>query len=102
MVRRVAAAMTDGRPGEESPFERAAGELAAHALHYAPERLAQILGPRHFVEMRRTPGGPAPAVTEKAIAASRELLNTDTSWLEDRRSRLDAARREFEERSRAL
>src|SRR6185437_9201701 len=48
--------------------DRSLGQLVAEAssdllgapLSYSDERLAEILSPRHFVEVRRTLGGPAP------------------------------------------
>ena len=44
-------------------------------------RLAHILSPRHFVEVRTTPGGPAPSESVRAIAASRPKLSDDEEWL---------------------
>ena len=46
------------------------------------ERLAEILSPKYFVEVRRTPGGPAPEETARAAAVSRERLAADDAWCE--------------------
>jgi argininosuccinate lyase len=69
---------------------------------YATERLHKILSPRHFVNVRRTPGGPAPTETSRALAASRELLSNDTGWLSERRHAIQAAAARLAARSRAL
>ena len=45
----------------------ASAELTGRAVEYPEARLREIMGPRHFVEVRTTPGGPAPAVTAAAI-----------------------------------
>ena len=60
--------------------------------------LQRILSPRHFVEVRRTLGGPAPEETARALAASRGLIGRDHAWLDSTPRRAgggrDAARRE--------
>ena len=57
------------------------------------EALARVLSPRHFVEVRKTPGGPAPSETARAIAASRLRLAEDDGWLEIAIERLCADER---------
>ena len=42
--------------------------------------MAHILSPRHFVEIRRTLGGPAPEETARAAGASRQQLEADEAW----------------------
>jgi hypothetical protein len=66
---------------------------------YTEERLAQILSPRHFVDVRTTLGGPAPVETARALAASGAALKTDRQWVSDTRSRLAAAGVTLRERS---
>ena len=58
----------------------ASRDLLGHPLTYSDEALAEILSPRHFVNVRRTPGGPAPEETARAIAASRATLAADREW----------------------
>ncbi len=58
----------------------ASADLLGAPLAYSDEALATILSPRHFVNVRRTPGGPAPEVTSRAIEASRTLLDADRAW----------------------
>ena len=55
-------------------------ELTGAPLRYTDEQLARILDPRHFVNVRRTPGGPAPGETSRAAGVSRALLHTDRDW----------------------
>ena len=49
--------------------EASAGLLGG-PLAYDELTLADILSPRHFVEVRRTLGGPAPEETARAIETS--------------------------------
>ncbi len=61
------------------------------ALEYSEPALKQILSPAHFVEVRTTHGGPAPAVTGAAITASRTTLDRDITWLRDTHAHLTGA-----------
>lgn len=59
----------------------ASTDVLGRALPYDEAALERILSPRHFVEIRRTPGGPSPDRTTEALAASRARLEADrTSW----------------------
>ena len=71
-------------------------------LSYTDDRLAEILSPRHFVEVRTTFGGPAPEETGRALAASLRTLATDAAATRQCRDRLGAAAGRLSERSRAL
>jgi hypothetical protein len=43
--------------------------------------LSRILSPVHFIEVRRTPGGPAPAIVADALDASRTAASADgAAW----------------------
>ena len=77
-------------------------ELAGKRLSYTEEALARILSPRYFVDVRRTPGGPAPDETRRAAAASRALLDADETWWTHATDALAAAERTLAERSAAL
>ncbi|MDQ3346897.1 MAG: argininosuccinate lyase [Acidobacteriota bacterium] len=65
--------------------------LLGRPVEYDEPALARLLSPRHFVAVRTTPGGPAPAETSRAISASRGLLTSDTAWQEDARLKLSRA-----------
>jgi argininosuccinate lyase len=71
-------------------------------LRYADAEIARILSARHFVDVRRTPGGPAPEETGRAIDAARAVLDADRGWLGARRQALDAAEDALRRRGRAL
>jgi argininosuccinate lyase len=77
-------------------------DLLGVPLQYPDARIAQILSARHFVEMRQTHGGPAPAETARALEASRRALDEDRAWLAARRAALQAAEAQLRTRSEAL
>jgi argininosuccinate lyase len=60
--------------------------VTGRAIVYDDAKLAEILSPIHFVAIRQTPGGPAPALTAVAIDASRVLLDRDRDWLASTRA----------------
>jgi argininosuccinate lyase len=78
------------------------GDLLGVPLRYADEEIARILSARHFVDVRRTPGGPAPEETGRAIVAARSALAQDEEWLTGTRSALAAADAHLRDRSHAL
>ena len=57
---------------------------------------------REFIEVRRTPGGPAPEETARALDASRELLNRDRAWLQEARKNIENADALRQQRARAI
>jgi argininosuccinate lyase len=71
-------------------------------LVYGDAELAAILSPRHFVEVRKTFGGPAPSETRRALAVSEMALETDEEWLRDTRQRLKDAEEKLRKASAAL
>jgi argininosuccinate lyase len=90
-------AASDAAPNEplESVLDRVAIETRGEPIGYTAQELAEILSPAHFVRVRRTPGGPAPDQTTRAIAHSRERLTADTRWFESTMGRLRAAEEEL-------
>ena len=99
---RVLALRRDGQETPASALERASGEILTEPLRFTNEDLARITSPRHFVEIRRSHGGPAPEETTRALDASRVLLEADRSWLATERSSLSAAEKRLAQRSVAL
>jgi argininosuccinate lyase len=76
---------------------RVSADLLGAPVQYRDEEIVRITSPRYFVEVRRTPGGPAPAETMRATALSRDVLDRDRSWLETTHEALrdaDARRRQ--------
>jgi len=80
----------------------ASQELLGTAIRYTEERVMAIMSPRHFIDVRTTPGGPAPAMTTAALEASRETLGADQAWVAETRARLDRAAGELTARSVVL
>ena len=77
-------------------------ELLGSALEYTDAALAEILSPRNFVNVRRTPGGPAPDETVRSARVSRGELDRDRTWWTGRTEALAAAERRLAGRSAAL
>jgi argininosuccinate lyase len=103
----VAARLMDARRGRpDAPLAPMLAEVSADVLGaplaYAEPEIARIMSPRHFVEVRRTHGGPAPAETARAIAASRQALDADAAWIAGIEGALAAAESRLQERVRAL
>ncbi len=80
----------------------ASRELTGRALRYTEEQLTAILSPRHFIEVRTTHGGPAPAEIARALEASQAALSADLAWVAETTARLDAAAATLRERSARL
>ena len=80
----------------------ASRELLGSPLTYSDASLADILSPRHFVDVRETRGGPAPPETARAIAASRQLFERDHAACLISTDALKAAERRLSQRSRSL
>ena len=66
-------------------------EVAGTEIVYTDAQLAGILSPQHFVEVRKTFGGPSPSETARALAVSETVLAGDDEWLAGTRRRLAAA-----------
>ena len=77
-------------------------ELIGAAVTYTDEELMEILSPRHFVNVRRTHGGPAPEVTARAVADARVWLDDDREWWNSATAALGAAERRLAGRSARL
>jgi argininosuccinate lyase len=78
------------------------GVVPPTSLGYTDEELMRILSARNFVEARRTPGGPAPSETSRALEAARELLHRDRTWLEAAHQQVEAAAARRHARAAAL
>jgi argininosuccinate lyase len=82
----IAARLVGGRQRDPARplaeiLAEASAELLGTPLTYSEAELAEILSPRHFVEIRRTLGGPAPEETARAAGVSRQQLEADQrSW----------------------
>jgi argininosuccinate lyase len=89
---------------------RSLGELVAEVsrdvcgtpITYTDAALTEIMSARHFVNVRRTLGGPAPEETARAAAASRQQLEADESWWQHATDALAQAEQKLADRSAAL
>jgi len=80
----------------------ASQQVLGAPLHYTEAQLTEILSPYHFVEVRSTFGGPAPARTAPAIDAARQQLASDQAWLQSADDRVAAAAARLRARAAAL
>jgi argininosuccinate lyase len=80
----------------------AAREIVNRPVEYTESQLAEILSPRHFVEIRRTWGGPAPEEAGRAAKASWAALEVDEAWCANATNALAEAERRLVERSARL
>ena len=78
------------------------GVVPPTSLGYTDEEFMRILSARNFVEVRRTPGGPAPSETAHAIEASREWLRRDSAWHDAARQQIEDAETRRRVRAAAL
>jgi argininosuccinate lyase len=76
--------------------------ILGHPLEYSESALQEIMSPAHFVKVRTTFGGPAPAETGRAIAESQRRLAADREGWKARRDRLASAEEQLKAGVRAL
>jgi argininosuccinate lyase len=76
--------------------------LLGRPVEFEERRLTEILSARHFVEVRKTPGGPAPSEVARALCQSGELLERDSQWLGDARGKLQQADKQLTEAAKGL
>ena len=93
--RLVAQGGSEDRQGLAATLARISADVICRAVQIDEPRLAHILSAKHFVEVRKTPGGPAPSETARAIAVALPKLEGDTKWLADAVTRLRGAERDL-------
>jgi argininosuccinate lyase len=100
---RLSATVSHGvSPALAERLAEASRELTGQTFDYTEEQLADILSPRHFVEVRTTPGGPAPSETAIAIERSRASLISDAGWFQVTHERMVQAAALLRDRLAAL
>ncbi len=100
---RVAAVLAADASADIAPVLASASlEVTGRRIEYSAARLAVILSARRFVEVRATPGGPAPAATAASLAGAREAIAADAEWIGSASGRLAHAAARLRERSAAL
>jgi argininosuccinate lyase len=78
------------------------GDQLGVPIHYTDQQITDILSPRHFVDVRATHGGPAPAETARALEECRDLLSSDQQWRAAVGQRLASSHHDLRARSQAL
>jgi argininosuccinate lyase len=82
--------------------EHAFPQLTGRALELDRQVLHRALDPRHFVDVRKTPGGPSHEVLAQTITAAREGLADDTSWVEAAAAHIERAKQQLDEETEAF
>ena len=91
------------RPGESrARLLREISAAAGRPIEFDDDQLKEILSARHFVEVRKTAGGPSPSEIAKALTASGELIGSDRKWLTEARDKLQRADERLTEAAREL
>jgi argininosuccinate lyase len=88
--------------GLSRALAEASRELTGTPINCTDDELARMLSPRHFVEIRRTAGGPARVEVDKAIVASGDCLAADMCWSTGAKDALASAASRLRERSAVL
>ncbi len=83
-------------------LEESSREVLGEPLSMSERAVAEALSPRHFVNVRRTLGGPAPEETARAAEASKLQLEADEGWWNASTRALSEAERRLAERSAGL
>jgi argininosuccinate lyase len=81
---------------------KASKALLGRSLDYSDDLLETVMSPLHFVQVRRTLGGPAPEETARALAASRRQLDSERDTWQRQRDLLAQTERQLTERVTAL
>ena len=91
----AASLIQSARTAPERPLSMALREVSRKVtgkeIVYDEAELATVLSPRHFIEVRQTYGGPAPAETLSAIEASEQHMARDAEKIAALRAKLTAA-----------
>jgi argininosuccinate lyase len=103
----IAAKLVAGRQAEPGArlstlVADASCELLGTSLQYSDAALEEILSPRHFVDVRKTSGGPAPEETATAIASALDTFRSDRAWVKASTDALTAAEKRLKARAGKL
>src|SRR5262245_45715577 len=89
-------------PGFAAMLREASRDVLGAPVEITEPELMEVLSPRHFVEIRRTPGGPSPIETARASEVASTVLDADRVWLARTRTAITAADERLHARSRSL
>ena len=81
---------------DDTPAAIAAALIAQNpSLPLPREEMDRSLDPRHFVQVRRIPGGPAPEIVEAALGRAAEEQARITEWIRAKEEMIELARRQL-------
>jgi argininosuccinate lyase len=98
----VAAASAQPGTSLSAVLREISEQMLGTPIEYTEEALAETLSPDHFIRVRTTPGGPAPAEMTRAIDRSRLAQARDESWFEQTAGKLRAAEHALRQSAAAL
>jgi len=100
--RLIAAATARGGERPADLLREISADVLERSIEIDDATLTTILSPRHFIEVRTTPGGPAPSETSRALEASKRTLDVDRTWVAAAADRLTAAEESLKAAVKAL
>ena len=83
-------------------LSHASRAVLGRPIEYSEAALQTLMSPRHFVAVRTTLGGPAPAETARAVDQSRGLLASDREEWKARRDHLNRSEARLREQAAQL
>jgi argininosuccinate lyase len=98
----IAAAQSGPERPLSAMLRDASREVLGREILYDEAALTEVLSPAHFVEVRKTLGGPASSETARACRASQDLLDRDTGWVAERRAAVERAAEELRRAAAAI
>jgi len=106
-AREIAVRLMQARADDPNrPLAVLLAEVSAALLEapivYSDNRLEEVLSPRHFVNVRRTFGGPAPEIAADALSQSRRQIDADERWRRQAAAALAEAHQRLMQRAAAL
>ena len=101
-VRLIAEASRRPTEPRSKLLREVSASILGRPIEFEEARLKHVLSARHFIEVRTTPGGPAPAEITRALAESRTRLESDFGWLSEARTKLERADAALTEAARVL
>jgi argininosuccinate lyase len=97
-------AETARRPSETRAqvLREVSRSVLGRPIEFDDAKVDRVLSARHFVEVRKTAGGPALSEISRALTQSRALLDSDRQWQSNVRNKLQCADERLTEAAKAL
>jgi argininosuccinate lyase len=97
-----ASCQTNEPPALVAMLREVSRDALGEPLELSEAEAAEIMSARHFVEVRRTLGGPSPIETARALENTGAILDADRAWLAQTRVTATAAEERLRVRSQGL